>query len=322
MVIPAYNAEATIGDTLRSVRSQTHRDLEIIVVDDGSADRTSSVVASHAAVDRRIVLLSQQNAGVAAARNAGWQAAHSSLVAFVDADDLWAPTKTEKQLARMIAGGDQVGLVYTWFDVIDQRSRIRYRVPGRRLEGNVYQQLLLGNFIGHASSPLIRRQALVEAGGFDPELRGAGAQGCEDLKLYQQIALRYQFALVPEHLTGYRVVPQRMSNDLLRMLRSFRMVAEEARQSHPEFSRQVDAGIRRYVQFLLGEAAAAHDPRQAWALLAAWVPRHPADAVLIPLAALWSEAGRRLRLLAHASGGGASWKANQPFPIGDVAPHG
>ncbi len=117
-MIPAYNAEATIDDTLRSVRSQTYPHLEIIVVDDGSSDRTTSIVNAHAAVDGRISLISQKNAGVAAARNAGWQFARSALTAFVDADDLWAPTKIEKQLDVILSGGLQVGLVYTWWALI------------------------------------------------------------------------------------------------------------------------------------------------------------------------------------------------------------
>lgn len=71
VVIPAYNAAHTIDETLRSVRSQTHRNLEILVVDDGSRDATPAIVANHAAIDARVRLIVQENAGVAAARNRG-----------------------------------------------------------------------------------------------------------------------------------------------------------------------------------------------------------------------------------------------------------
>ena len=193
VVIPAYNAEATIDDTLRSVRSQTHRDLEIIVVDDGSTDRTTSVVKTHAAIDGRVTLIAQENAGVAAARNAGWRSARSALIAFVDADDLWAPTKIERQLEVILSGGMRVGLVYTWWALIDEHNRIRCKVQGRDIAGDVLEQTLMGNFVGHASSPLIRRQALVEAGGFDSGLRDAGIHGCEDLLVYHRIAEAVSF---------------------------------------------------------------------------------------------------------------------------------
>jgi len=73
VVIPAYNAQATLDETLSSVCAQTHQTLEIIVVDDGSTDGTHALAERHAAADARIRVLHQANAGVAAARNAGWQ---------------------------------------------------------------------------------------------------------------------------------------------------------------------------------------------------------------------------------------------------------
>src|SRR5579863_7666011 len=90
VVIPAYNAAHTIDETLRSARYQTHRNLEILVVDDGSKDATPEVVARHAVIDARIRLIVQENAGVAAARNRGIAEAKSDLIAPLDADDLWA----------------------------------------------------------------------------------------------------------------------------------------------------------------------------------------------------------------------------------------
>src|SRR5438034_11633591 len=95
VVIPAFNASATIDETIRSVRSQSHRDLDIIVVDDGSIDDTVAIAQRHAAYDSRIRIITQCNAGVAAARNAGWRAARADFIALLDADDLLTPSKTE-----------------------------------------------------------------------------------------------------------------------------------------------------------------------------------------------------------------------------------
>src|ERR1700674_400681 len=86
VVIPAFNAARTIDETLRSVRSQTHRRLEILIVDDGSTDATPQIVERHVAEDRRIRLIRQPNAGVAAARNKGVVEAAGDLVAPIDAD--------------------------------------------------------------------------------------------------------------------------------------------------------------------------------------------------------------------------------------------
>jgi Glycosyltransferase like family 2 len=318
VVIPAYNAEATIDDTLRSVRSQTHRDLEIIVVDDGSTDRTTSVVKAHAAVDRRVTLIAQENAGVAAARNVGWRSARSAFIAFVDADDLWAPSKIERQLDVILSGGPQVGLVYTWWALIDEHNRIRCKVQGRDIAGDVLEQTLMGNFVGHASSPLIRRQALVEAGGFDSGLRDAGIHGCEDMLIYHRIARRYHFGLVPDHLTGYRVASGRMSSDRPRMLRSFKMVAIEMKLGHPGSAEKVDRGTRMYLLFLIGEALGSRNFRQVLRLLSLWVPEHPLDGVIIPFSVFCSRAGFHLQWMSKALLGHDFAKEKVSFPIGEL----
>ena len=320
VVIPAYNAEATLDDTIRSVRSQTHRHLEIIVVDDGSTDRTASIVNAHAATDSRVTLISQQNAGVAAARNTGWQSARSALIAFVDADDLWAPSKIERQLEVILRGGVQVGLVYTWWALIDEDNRIRCKVDGRDIAGDVLDQTLLGNFIGHASSPLIRRQALIEAGGFDSRLRDAGIHGCEDMLIYHRIAKRFHFGLVPDHLTGYRVASARMSSDRPRMLRSFMIVADEMKLGHPQSAETVDRGTRKYLLFLLGEALASQNLRQVLRLLSLWVPQHPLDGVIIPFSMFCSRAGFHLLWMGQALLGHYFAKEKVPFPIGELVP--
>src|SRR5437879_4343856 len=91
VVIPAFDAARTIAETLHSVRSQTHRRLEILVVDDGSNDSTPQIVQRQGVEDRRIRLIQQPNAGVAAARNRGIAEATSDVVATIDADDLWRP---------------------------------------------------------------------------------------------------------------------------------------------------------------------------------------------------------------------------------------
>ena len=123
-VIPARDAEATLDETLRSVRAQTHRALGILVVDDGSRDRTPEIAAAHAAADPRVRLVRQANAGVAAARNRGIAEARAALVAPIDADDLWAPTKIERQLAALRRAGPGAGLVYTWSLLVDDDGRV------------------------------------------------------------------------------------------------------------------------------------------------------------------------------------------------------
>lgn len=127
VVIPAYNAERTLAETISSVRNQTHHALDIVVVDDGSKDDTLAIAQEIVKIDPRVRVLKQRNSGVAAARNAGWRSTHADLVAFLDADDLWSPDKIERQLVALETGGPQVGLVYTWYAMIDHKNYVIYR---------------------------------------------------------------------------------------------------------------------------------------------------------------------------------------------------
>ena len=123
-VVPAFNAAATIDAAILSIRRQTHIRMEIIIVDDGSADRTGEIARSHAAEDDRIRTIEIPNGGVAAARNAGIRAARADLIAPIDADDLRHPDKITRQLDVMRRGGPSIGYVYSGFNQIDMEDGV------------------------------------------------------------------------------------------------------------------------------------------------------------------------------------------------------
>jgi glycosyltransferase involved in cell wall biosynthesis len=275
VIIPAFNAAVTIGETLLSVRSQTHRRLEIIVVDDGSEDLTPQIVLKHADEDRRVQLIQQPNAGVAAARNRGIAASTSSFVAPIDADDLWRPDKIERQLAALHQGGEAVALVYTWSAIIDRHSRIIGYSPGPTYTGMVLDNFLQGNFCGNGSCVLMRKQAIVEAGGYDPSLRARSAQGFEDFQLYFRIAARHEFAVVPDHLTGYRWMPTSMSADVLQMLRSWDLVSEEICSRYPERASTIRALRVYFLGYLYDRGLKAQRWRAALRLGAMLIQQRP-----------------------------------------------
>ena len=135
VVVPVYNGAATLDETLSSVRGQTWKALEIIVVDDGSTDRSVDIAAEHVRQDSRVQIVKQANAGVAAARNLGIALARSQYIAPVDADDLWAPDKIELQMAEIQEAGETMGLVYTWFIIIDDKSRGNHVVAPTPMAG-------------------------------------------------------------------------------------------------------------------------------------------------------------------------------------------
>jgi glycosyltransferase involved in cell wall biosynthesis len=310
VIIPAYNAASTLDETLSSVRRQTHTELEILVVDDGSSDLTPEIALEHARIDPRVRLIRQQNGGVAAARNRGLAEASTDLVAPVDADDLWRPEKIERQLEALALGGEEVGLVYTWFALIDERSRVlqlRYR-PYEA--GDVRAALAKRNFVGNGSSVLMRKALALEVGGYDVSLRTRNAQGCEDYRLYFQIAERSRFAVVPAFLTGYRRTDDNMSSDGLQMLRSRDLGLEDFITRYPRLRREFRSGRNRLARFLFNSAVRRGKPAAAAKLLRSVADQDPLFAVRL-VAALPVRAAsvlverqvRRMRRGANPDGG-------------------
>lgn len=121
VVMPAHNAQAHIARPIASVLAQTHRELELIIVDDASSDGTLALIEEQARQDSRIRIVRQSpNGGVAAARNAGVAVARGSHVAFLDSDDWWHPRKLELQLAWMDSDGVKVS--YAAYDRISEED--------------------------------------------------------------------------------------------------------------------------------------------------------------------------------------------------------
>lgn len=234
VVIPAYNAQVYIERTISSVLAQTYQNLEVLVVDDGSRDRTAEIVKSIAQKDRRVTLLQQSNGGVAAARNLGIEKSSGKFIAPIDADDIWYPHNIEKQVQCMLEGGDSVGLIYSWSIDIDEYDIPTggYRAP--RIEGEVYTTLICHDFIANASSCLIRRACFQQVGGYNSNLKEQNGQGGEDWDMYLRIAENYQFRAVLEFLVGYRKLSNSMSCDYASMAKSRDLIWQSIRKKYPK----------------------------------------------------------------------------------------
>lgn len=240
VVIPAYNAQYTIAKTINSVLNQTYKNIEVIVVDDGSQDRTVELVKEIARKDIRVRLLQQANAGVAKARNLAIKNSCGELIAPIDADDLWHPEKIAKQVDKIVNSSILVGLIYCWSISINLEDHIIERFSNNYLksfntpEGNVLPALVYRNFISNSSSPLITRSCLEKVGLYNYHLHKQNAQGCEDWDLYLRIAEHYEFAVVPEFLVGYRQVHSSMSRNVTAMAKSYKLVLSNFQKRHPE----------------------------------------------------------------------------------------
>lgn len=232
LIIPAYNAERYIGFTIESLIRQSHADLEIIVVDDGSTDRTREIACRYAETDARITVLPQKNLGVATARNTGIEVAKGEFVGFIDADDIWHSTAVAKMLSRFEGASPDLGVVYTWSADIDEENRLIGGVHVSKARGHVYPLLIFHNFLGNASSTIIRKRSLEAIGGYRPEFD----LGCEDFDLYLRLAARFDYDVVPEFLVAYRRTPGAMSSHTERMERAHQQALDTVRRERPMVS--------------------------------------------------------------------------------------
>jgi glycosyltransferase involved in cell wall biosynthesis len=278
VVVPMHNAERTIAATLDSICRQTHQKLDIIVVDDGSTDGSVAIVDDRIRHDRRVRLIRQVNAGVAAARNAGAAGTPAVFLAFVDADDLWAPTKIEYQLKAIHRGGPDVGLAYCWFASIDQGDRVVSFGPQPLHEGDTMAALCESNWIGNGSSLLLRRAAFEKAGGYDLALRAQGAEGAEDLLICFRIAEHFTFAVVPRYLVGYRATPNSLSTDVMLRFRSTELVIEEYRAKLPRHADKLDHHLQAARQWYAYRAGAGGLYADALTLLIGALRHRPVSA--------------------------------------------
>jgi glycosyltransferase involved in cell wall biosynthesis len=232
VIVPAYNADKFIAQTLESVLSQTYQNIEVLVVDDGSTDTTPEIVKDFAKKDSRVNLLQQSNSGVAVARNLAYLHSKGEYIAPIDADDIWYPQNLEKQVELLTKSEPLVGVVYSWSVDINEAGLLTGGFYNSTIEGEVHDALVYKYFIGNASSSLIRRACFEKVGGYNCKLKLENAQGCEDWELHLRIAQYYQFKVVPEYLVGYRQIASSMSCNYESMAKGHSLIMADVRRYH------------------------------------------------------------------------------------------
>jgi glycosyltransferase involved in cell wall biosynthesis len=212
VIIPAYNVTSFIGDALNSLRAQTFRDFETIVVNDGcpDSDNLERVLEPYRG---EIVYIRQENQGVAAARNTALRAARAPLVALLDPDDVWEPDYLEVQTGQL-ASHPEAGIACANVTYIGETSfkgqTFLDKFPDR---GEINFHRLLSQQCRIFSSVTARRELIVQAGMFDRSLRAA-----EDLHLWLRLAhMGTKFLRTDRPLVLYRARPESLSNDPARI---------------------------------------------------------------------------------------------------------
>lgn len=211
IIIPCYRQAQFLAATIESALAQTHRDLEVIVIDDGSPDHTAEVAARYAS-DPRFRYLRQENTGLPGARNRGLAETTGEYVCFLDSDDLLLPDKCRRQV-EVLAANPKLGFVYCDITTIDEKGIVvpdQFSIAAvpRDLSGNLFGTLIQGGYFP-PHTVMVRRSVLEAVGGFDPALGGHA-----DYELWLRISgAGYPAHFIAERLASYRVHSASMSKD-------------------------------------------------------------------------------------------------------------
>ena len=204
VIIPTYNSAAYVVEAVESVLNQSFRDLEIIVIDDGSTDDTESVLSAYRT---KLRYIRQPNSGVAAARNRGIEESRGRYVAFLDADDTWLKDKLERQLAALASGSNH-RVCYTAFTLVDSNLSPLGTVRSNRAGSTLEDLLLRGNVIGSICTVLCERSLFETVGGFDDRL-----SQCADWDMWVRLAAQTEFLYLDEPTVTYRQHELNMSRN-------------------------------------------------------------------------------------------------------------
>jgi glycosyltransferase involved in cell wall biosynthesis len=191
VVIPVYNRENVVKDAINSVLNQTIRDIEVIVIDDGSKDNSAAIIKS--IPDPRIHYFCQDNAGACVARNNGISKAKGEYIAFHDSDDIWHKDKLEKQMR--IFDAIDTDMVVCKMNVINN-GKVRYKIP-KLSEGPIYP---IVNLFCIGTQTIVAKRYVFEEFQFDPEM-----PRFQDFELLYRIAQKYKIYCVGEALVDYSV---------------------------------------------------------------------------------------------------------------------
>jgi glycosyltransferase involved in cell wall biosynthesis len=244
VIVPTYNRAYCLADAVNSVLAQSHRNVEVIIIDDGSTDQTTQLVATNWGRDRRVKYFVQANQGVTAARNQGLARATGDFIAFLDSDDRWKPWKLATQIAAM-DHSPEIGMVWTDMEAVDANGALihpaylkimynnylrftqeqlfsgTYRLAkfmpdapdtvlgGTLHVGTIYSQMFMGSLV-HTSTVMLRRDRLTAVKGFNEALKLFG----EDYDFHLRTCREGPVGFIDLSSAEYRIgMPDRLTHD-------------------------------------------------------------------------------------------------------------
>lgn len=235
IIVPCFNGEKFLREALDSALCQTYRDIEVIIVDDGSTDKSPQIASQYVKLNERISYLRKENGGLSSARNLGVKKAQGEIVAFLDADDWWHPEKAEAHINHLMSSPD-IGVSYSDVQFVTESGAIMRHVrnPKKRNLSDYY--LYCRNPITNGSNGFFRK-IIFEEHQFDETLRRS-----QDVDCWNRIAFSgkrvWKFEGIPGLLTFYRVNTGGLSNSYRDHYDCAKRVWEKSFEYAPDVARK------------------------------------------------------------------------------------
>lgn len=270
IVLPLYKSKTYIQETLDSVLAQTYPHWELVVVDDGSPDDSGDIC--RAMNDDRIIVHERENTGPCRSRNFGIGIATGEVIAFIDHDDIWRPTKLEAHMAHLEANPD-VGISYGPSQFIDSKSEPLglFQVP--KLTDITARDILCRNPIGNGSVPLIRKEVFEETKftvtrDGQPEVMYFDDEcaAWEDIELWirMKVQTKWRFEGIADCLTLYRIIPDSLASNPEKKQAAFEHGLERVRRYAPDVVAELGAAASAYhLRYLARRLIQAGEGRKA-----------------------------------------------------------
>ena len=298
VVMPVYNTARYVQSAIDSVLAQTFTDFELLIVDDAGTD--NSILLCRAYDDPRIRIISQENRGLAGARNTGIRNAAGLYIALLDSDDLWEPDKLASHVAHL-EGSPSIGVSYAASQLIDEGGAPLRILQNPKIRMIDPQDVFLRNPVGNGSAPVIRKAALNaiafenterrELDFFDETFRQS-----EDIECWCRIALTtdWEFEGIAGTFTRYRINEDGLSANVIRQFETWSRVRDRVAELDPDFAERWAKPAEAFqLRYLARRCVRMGDGAMAWILMK--------DALAASPSILWREPAKSITTLVAAA---------------------
>ncbi len=273
IIIPCYNVEKYIGEALQSALDQTYSNIEILVINDGSTDDSVQVASQFD--DPRIRIVTQVNRGLNGARNTGINESTGEYFGFLDADDLWHPSKVAEHVAHL-NGSPDVGMSFSWSEMINDDGEALGLTQAAKTKGITAKDIFCRNPIGNGSAAIIRKTAIEDlthyfAGETDRKcyFDETFAQST-DIECWVRFVLdtKWKIEGIAKPLTYYRINEAGLSANVMKQYDNWEKMYLRTERDHPTFVKRYGERARAYqLRYLARRAVNSRDAGLAWALI-------------------------------------------------------